>query len=212
MLKRKNLSKLERSKFSLSTHLKDILVGLILGDVCIRKQKTGVNVNIQFCQGIIHKDYLMHLYDLFNIYCGAAPKIINRHPNKITGKIYSTIGFQTFALPCFADLYDLFYVDGVKVVPLIIEKLLTPVGLAYWISDDGCWHKRDGYTLLCTDGFREKDVDLLVSALNNKFDLKCYKYRQGEHYRIKIPSYSILVLQSLLKDNMPSMMRGKIGL
>ena len=62
----------------------------------------------------------MHLYDLFKTYCGAAPKIIKQAPDKRTGKIYSKLAFQTFALPCFAILYELFYPEGKKVVPLNI--------------------------------------------------------------------------------------------
>ncbi|CCO27460.1 LAGLIDADG homing endonuclease (mitochondrion) [Rhizoctonia solani AG-1 IB] len=66
-MKKNNITRAERLQFSLPQNLQDILVGLILGDLCVRKPKTCVNVKLQFCQGLLHKEYLMHLYDLFKI-------------------------------------------------------------------------------------------------------------------------------------------------
>jgi len=130
-MKRNNITRAERLQFSLPQNLQDILVGLILGDLNILKQKTSVNVSLQFWQGVIHKEYVMHLYELFQIYSGAGPKTINRAPDLRTGKVYSAIYFRTYALPCLTPLYELFYPFGKKVLPLNIAELLTPLGLAY---------------------------------------------------------------------------------
>jgi hypothetical protein len=51
-----------------------------------------------------------------------------------------------------------------------------------------------------------------MSVLTNKFNLKCTIHKQGKGYRIRISSKSLPVIQSLLKDIMPSMMLYKIGL
>ena len=40
-------------------------------------------------------------------------------------------------LPCFNYLWELFYKDRVKIVPMNIGELLTLIGLAYWIMVDG---------------------------------------------------------------------------
>jgi hypothetical protein len=82
-------------------------------------------VRLTFHQGLVHKDYLMHLYELFKIYGAMSPKITNPAPDKRTGKTYNTIRFLTYSLPCFAPLYELFYVDGKKVIPNNIAELLT---------------------------------------------------------------------------------------
>ena len=139
--------------------------------------------------------------------------VLHRRCQKIScGKIYSSILFSTYTLPCFNELYNLFYISGKKVVPSITEDLLTPLSLAYWIADDGSWNKPGKYTILCTDSFALAEVVHLIEVLNKKFNLKCYKCRQGLNYRIVIPSYSIPVLQNLLASHMPPMMRHKIGL
>ena len=183
-----------------------------MGDLYIQKEKGYVNPTLRFEQNLVHQDYLMHLYELFNDYCGKAPIIKNRPPNKVTGKISSSIYFNTLALPCFIELGNLFYPDGKKIIPLNIGDLLTPLSLVYWICDDGCFHKTQRSLYLCTNSFTLEEVNLLVSVLTNKFNLKCTVHKQGKGYRIRISSKSLPVVQSLLKDIMPSMMLYKIGL
>jgi hypothetical protein len=119
-------------------------------------------------QGVVHKEYLQHLYELFSAFCGMAPKTPTRAPHKRTGKIYDTVRFYTYSLPCLNTFYNLFYPDGKKIVPLNIGSLLTPLGLAYWISDDGSWEKNKKYVQLCTDSFTLAEVNLLIQTLNSK--------------------------------------------
>jgi hypothetical protein len=118
---------------------------------------------------------------------------------KKTGKVHSAIFFRTFALPCFKELYELFYVEGSKVVPLNIGELLTPLGLCYWISDDGTFDKINRAVRLCTNSFSLDEVQLLVSVLTNKFNLKCTINKQRGAYIIRISSKSLPDLQNLLK-------------
>jgi hypothetical protein len=54
-----------------------------------------------------------------------------------TGKIYNSLNFKTRMLPCFNYLWDLFYLERVKTIPSKIGELLSPIGLAFWIMDDG---------------------------------------------------------------------------
>jgi hypothetical protein len=211
-MKRNTLTQAQRSQLSLPQNLQDILVGLILGDLCIRKRKASVNVRLQFEQGLVHEKYLEHLYDLFKTYCPSLPKTTNRPPHKVTCKIYTRVAFNTFSLPCFNYYYDLFYPNGQKVVPLNIGELLTPLSLVYWLCDDGSFQKRDRALVLSTQSFTLAEVKLLVSVLTDKFGLKCTINKSNGDFTIRISSKSIPVLQSLLKDIMPSMMLYKIGL
>jgi hypothetical protein len=93
-----------------------------------------------------------------------------------------------------------------------IGDLLTPLSLAYWICDDGCFHKTQRSLILCTNSFTLEEVNLLMSVLNNKFNLQCTINKHGNGFRIRTSSKSLPVLQSLLKDIMPTMMRYKIGI
>ena len=56
---RRRLTNLEKEQLVLTDKLKQILIGIIL--VAGYGEKQGVNVRLKFEQGIIHKEYLMHL-------------------------------------------------------------------------------------------------------------------------------------------------------
>jgi len=57
-----------------------------------------------------------------------------------------------------------------------------------------------------------EEVNLLAQVLNDKFDLKVGIYKNGSGSSIRVSTKSMPVLQELLKDKMPSMMRHKISL
>jgi len=129
-----------------------------LGDLYCEKAKGRVNARLHFIQGVIHKDYLLHLYGLFSSYCGTAPKTRIPAPDKRTGKVYSAISFKSYSLPCFNELYHLFYPAGIKVLPLNIAELITPLGLAYLICDDGSFEEGRGSVVLSTNSFTRRNL------------------------------------------------------
>ena len=208
--KSRRLTNLQKSQFTLSDELRQIIVGLLLGDA--NGQKQGVNVRLRFGQGVVHLEYLMHLYELFKPYCSMVPKFSNSILDKSTRKIHSSIHFNTFSLPCFNELHELFYVDGKKVIPANIAELLTPLSLAYWIADDGGFNKLYRAVVLSTQSFTLEEVKLLVNVLNSKWNLNCTINKKDNAFVIRIPSKSLPLLQALLAPHMPSMMRHKIDL
>jgi len=62
--------------------------------------------------------------------CSSLPKF---YLNKRNDNFYPTICFSTRALPFITELRNLFYVNGIKIVPdyNIIYELLTPIALAH---------------------------------------------------------------------------------
>lgn len=211
-MKKKYLTKAERSQFSLPQNLQDILVGLVLGDLFMQKRSNSTtSVRCCFGQGLVHKEYLLHLYELFKSY-GSQEPLIYHVFDKRTDKEYGKIRFSTFSLPCFNELYELFYINGVKKVPDNIGDLLTPLSLCYWIADDGGLCKKGRTLTLATNSFILSEVKLLADVLTNKFGLKCTVQKQYSGYVIRISSKSLPVLQNMLKDILPSPMLYKIGL
>jgi hypothetical protein len=96
--KRVNLTKGEKEAFSLSSELTDIIIGLVLGDLNVQKDKRAVNGNarLRFVQGTVHKEYLFEVYELLKDYCSVGPKIITHLPDKKTGIVHSSIRFSTY--------------------------------------------------------------------------------------------------------------------
>jgi len=113
----------------------EILIGLLLGDVHASKAITK-NPRFMFAQGWDQRSHLYHLYEIFKDFCKTEPKIYRRI-DKRTNKTYSTIQFSTLTSPLFNYYYNIFYVNGNKVIPANLGELLTARGLAYWAMDDG---------------------------------------------------------------------------
>jgi LAGLIDADG DNA endonuclease family len=97
----KRLTNNERSSFSISPYINEVIIGLSLGDLNINRQTNRNYARLSCVQGSINEAYILHLYALFKDYCGTPPKNKTRKPDIRTGKIYNWIRFNTYSLPCF---------------------------------------------------------------------------------------------------------------
>ena len=154
--------------------------------------------------------FLFHVFSLLTPYCSTFP-YGGQRLNPVTGSVDQRFFFNTMTLPCFNFLYDLFHINGVKVVPSTIYDLLTPIGLAYLIMGDGSFHRRDLYVVLCTEGFTNADNLLLMSVLVDKFGLSCRIEKHRDSSRIVIRARSRDLLRSLVLTHMIPEMHYRVG-
>ncbi|RUP43424.1 homing endonuclease [Jimgerdemannia flammicorona] len=150
----------------------DILVGSLLGDAYASPHGKGEgNTRIEFKQGMMHFDYLIFIWFQF-LFWGFTTAFVPfpKPTGDGRGGTHPTVRFRTRRLEVLNPFRDLFYLDGVKIVPAIIGQLLTARAFAYWICDDG------GYLasgmLLHTNAFTKSDVELLIFVLNTNFGIK----------------------------------------
>lgn len=127
------LSAAERKLILMPDDIKDVLIGILLGDAHIVKRSSTSNARLMYAQtAIAHKAYFEYVYSFFHSFCAkdyiTQTKVFR---DKRTNKIYSSISFTTMQLPCFNVFRELFYVSNVKTVPDNIYELLTPKGLAF---------------------------------------------------------------------------------
>ena len=197
---------------TLTDYQKQALIGLTLGDVSLEKATSNSNVRLRFDQSIsIHSEYIYFLYDLFKDFTLSPPKSTNRKPDKRTGKIYNSLIFKTRMLPCFNYLWDLFYINKVKTIPSNIGDLLTEVGLAFWIMDDG-GSGSNGALNLHTDSYTLSGVNLLIEVLKRNFDInsRAQLKRPGQ-WIIIIPKKEVTKVVELTISHMHQSMLYKIG-
>jgi len=57
----------------------DITIGLMLGDLSATKRYPNSIACLKFTQSIKHQGYLLHLYLLFELYCGSPPRVGGSH-------------------------------------------------------------------------------------------------------------------------------------
>lgn len=203
----KRLTNVQRNSFSVPQHLHEIIIGCSLGDLHIYREYT--NSRLRFLQGLINEAYILHLYDLFEKYCSKGPTLTNRKPDLRTGNIYTQVYFSTYCLPCFNYYYELFYVDGVKRIPLNIGELLTPVSLAYWAMDDGS--KINSGLTFCTDSFSLSEVELLIGVFKENFDLNCTINKNKGNYRIYVKADSMDKFRALVTPHFHQSMLYKLA-
>lgn len=64
----------------------------------------------------------------------------------------------------------IYFIKIKKIVPLNIQDLLTPIGLAHLLLGDGYFH--NGVIFICSESFTKEEQDLLIVALDSKFNIK----------------------------------------
>jgi hypothetical protein len=193
--------------------LKEVLIGILLGDGHIVKRSSTANSRLVYAQtAVSHKEYFDYVYSFFKDLCvnDYTPQLRIVRDNR-TNKIYSAISFTTMLLPCFNAFKEMFYQNNVKIVPDNIHQLLTPKGLAFWIMDDG---SRYGTGLhISVYAFSNEDVDKLMFTLQDKFALRCsIHYNRDKKPRIYVFKESMDRLRSLVSPYFIKEMLYKLGL
>jgi hypothetical protein len=189
----------------LSLIQREILVGGMLGDCSIYRAKVTHNARLYVQQGAVHSEYLNHLYSVFQNLCSSGPKLYVSL-DKRSNTTYKALRFNTRSLPCFNYYREVFYPEGIKIVPANIKELLTARGLAYWAMDDG--YKDRGNFRFATESFSRDDVLLLLAVLKENFSLDCsLNMVKSTQYRIYVKTNSMVQFRALVSPYfLPSML------
>jgi LAGLIDADG DNA endonuclease family len=67
--------------------LEEVLVGVLLGDGWLEKQK--INARFRFEQSHVRSEFFFHLFEYFAPFCSNSPKLRERY-DKRTNKTYKT--------------------------------------------------------------------------------------------------------------------------
>jgi hypothetical protein len=186
------------------------MVGCLLGDAHASKYGKNLgNTRIEFKQGVIHAPYLFFIY--FQLLFWGFVTAFTPVPKSTSdgkGGTHQSLRFRTMRLPVFNWFRDLFYPNGIKIVPAIIGLLLTPRALAYWIMDDAGYHASG--MLLHTNSFTKADVMLLISVLESNFSIKATLRAAGEKWIIYVPAAYMSTVRSTVLPYIHSSMLYKI--
>jgi hypothetical protein len=102
----KGLTNVFKDSFSISSDLHEVIIGLCLGDLHISREHK--NARLKFRQGLVHKDYIYHLFQLFSSYSNMEAPKHHEYLNKRTNKVYYSISFNSYSLSCFNYYHSLF--------------------------------------------------------------------------------------------------------
>lgn len=107
-------------------------------------------------------------------------------------------------------MYSIFYVNGVKVIPINIYDLLTPVALAHIIMGNGS-AQRHGL-IICTDSYSITEIVRFINVLIIRYSLECtLRFHTPTQPRIYIKQNFMARLQRIVIPFMHSSFLYKIG-
>jgi hypothetical protein len=208
------LTREQRKSLQLTQIQTDIINGSMLGDLHAEKRNINGYTRLQFRYSSKYTEYINHLFSIFKDFSGSPPinlSYYDSRPNR--AETYHSIKFQTLSLPCFNIFREIYYnKEGVKIIPLNYYDLLTPIGLAHWIMDDGYYSSSTGGFYLCTESFTLIENELLAKILFDKFNLEARVHKTTNGTRIYIISDSKEILIPLVKPFMLPLFYYKLGL
>ncbi|OTA73782.1 hypothetical protein M434DRAFT_88550, partial [Hypoxylon sp. CO27-5] len=108
-----------------------LIIGSLLGNSYMEKNEKGVRIVFIKCSGNI--EYLIQFFNyLSNIgYCKSKKPKLNKVISKNNKVLYY---FKTETMPCLNYYHELFYKDGIKIIPKNISELLTARSLALLLA------------------------------------------------------------------------------
>jgi DNA-binding transcriptional regulator WhiA len=197
-----------KKTLSLNKLQRDILIGLMLGDGHLETQNNGKTYRLKVEQSAKRAEYVQWLYENYKNFVQTLPQEKEKTRNGIVTK---NIWFSTLSHGSFRFYAQQFYNGKKKVIPKIIGKLLSPIGIAVWFMDDGSAKSRKHRAkIFNTQCFSKEEVLLLIKILKDKFKINAKLREQKDGYQIYILSESVDDFQKLIGKYVIDSMRYKL--
>ncbi len=201
--------------------LKSVIAGIYLGDASITKPNVGNHPCLEYGHAADQGNFVRLVYMLLG-------KLMHgRHinvkaPNKQRPNDDTFYRFRAIAHPFFDELRSN-YVEGFYPDKSALKRLgnnildnLTPLSLALWYMDDGCFtdFSQSGIKVkFCTEGFHIDDIKLLSKCLLDKFGIDTYSQSNNKHlltgHVLYVQEKSIEKLEELIVPYFIKCMRSK---
>ncbi len=192
----------------LSNRQREIIVGKLLGDGHMESRYQGKTFSLMIEHSARQEDYVVWLYNEFKEWVRTSPKLKSQ---LIQGRLYRKCYFRTLAHGSLRFYHQQFYRNHRKVVPQLVNKLLTPLGLAIWFMDDGSIKsKQHKARIINTQGYTKKEVERLIDILWGKFGIKAKLRKQKEGYQIYLLSETIDRFAEIINPYILPSMRYKL--
>jgi hypothetical protein len=149
----------------LSQDQRSVLTGTLLGDGSLPVHGRYPRLFIK--HKAEHEPLALFKYEVFREFISMAP---HRFDQRLGGRLYPCVQFVTRTRPEFRPWRERFYRERRKIVPVDIDRDLTPMALAVWIMDDGAADYA-GLTIQ-THGFTASEIRRLAAALRSRYRLR----------------------------------------
>ena len=184
----------------LSNEQEQFILGSLLGDLSI--DLTGKMKNAKLClvHSIKQEELFMKKVEILGEFMGNY-KLYSQYDNR-TEKTYQTWRGDSKSHKLFNEIHKLLYPSGIKTITKeYLDKINSPIALAYWFMDDGC-----NSGVIATNCFSSDEVELLINWLKTKWNIIATKQKNRVNYVLHISQKSRLDFERLIFPYMiPSM-------
>lgn len=165
-------------------------MGTLLGDASMQAMLPNQEHNVKWEQKAAQKDYIYHIWNIFESFCGSPPKLrLISGGGAVNRESYWV---RTYRHPYFAKYKDLFYTRDtngkqMKRLPPDLFQYLTPRALAYWYMDDGSLIGRSTTSwsyAFNTQSFSQEENIIIKQLLKDKYDLSSGLQKDKDRYKL----------------------------
>jgi ubiquinol-cytochrome c reductase cytochrome b subunit len=187
---------------------KQFVVGHLLGDGCLYKDRKNSLYKLSISQKKAHSQYFHWKREILNPFVNSWRENVDKRKNSIM------LNATTICHPEFQVFTNFFYTENrTKIVPKNLEEYFTPLALAVWIMDDGSLNQKVNMRI-STMSFNYNDHVVLQNYLKNVFGLDCkimnYKYKNKQYYQITFNKENTQKLSNIIRPYIVDCMEYKI--
>jgi len=192
-----------RKNIHLTERQYSIIIGTVLGDGSLQETFSKNNLRLQIEHCTAQKSYVQWKYEELKTLILTPPTYVEQH---------RSWRFKTISHPEVTEIGKLFYKDRRKIIPDNLEKILTPIGLAVWYMDDGCYVRRDHTFNLNTQCYYQTEVMFLQRVLQTRFNLEAVSLQRDHNgWRLYIQKGSSERFREIVSPFIIPSMAYKIG-
>jgi hypothetical protein len=159
-----------KQRLDLQPEQRHALLGMILGDGCLRYPGRSHHANLTVEHGEAQKEYVWYKYELLKEWVTTPPRLVQRVYHKDPTRTTISWRFSTLSHKLLTNHRELFYAEGIKTVPDSICDLMThPLTLAIWLMDDG--NRNKDVLFVSTESFSVADQQRLCRCLSERFGI-----------------------------------------
>lgn len=195
-------------QFFISKFQKELIIGSLLGDGRLECRSKQGSARLRIHQGWKQKDFVFWKYKKLQNLVLRPPRKIVCWKNPKNNENYHSWYFHTRTTLELGKFHKMFYKNGKKILPKNIFNLLTPICLAVWIMDDGCYSEKS--IILNTQNFSLTENIRLQNTLQRKFNLKFGINKDRNKQRLRLSRDSFQKLQNIVKPYIIPSMKYKI--
>lgn len=195
------------SSHQLSVIQQEVLIGTLFGDGRLESRSHNGSARLRVHHSESQRAFLFWKYKIFQDMVTHTPWRI-AWKDKRTGNICAAWFFHTRTLHDLRPYHQLFYREGRKIVPEVIDDLLTPRALATWFMDDGCTTQDSA--IFNTQGFSKEEHIVLQHCFARKLGIITTLNKDRSTFRLRMNRENANRLRYIIEPYVPKCMQYKL--